>query len=214
MTYKILSSGSKGNAVILNDYILVDCGVPFKVLQPYYKDLKVVFLTHIHMDHFNLATINRLARERPTLRFACGEWLINDLIGCRVDKRNIDVLVMDCVNDYRAFSVEPFKTKHNIPNCGFKFDLKSEGMQQVFYATDLNTLEGIEANGYDIYMIEANYKEEEIANRIAEKKLNGEYAYEREVLKNHLSEEKALNWLYENMGSHSQYIFVHKHDDK
>lgn len=214
MIYKILSSGSKGNAVILNNYILVDCGVPFKVLQPYYKELSIVMLTHIHIDHFNKATVRKLANERPLLRFACGSWLVKNLIDCGVDKKNIDVVVMGCINDYGIFSVEPFRTKHNVENCGFKFVVKTEKITRVFYATDLNSLEGIEASGYDIYMIEANYKEEEIANRIAEKKLNGEYAYEREVLKNHLSEEKALDWLYKNMGSNSQYIFVHKHDDR
>ena len=28
--YNIIASGSQGNAVILNDAVLIDCGVPYK----------------------------------------------------------------------------------------------------------------------------------------------------------------------------------------
>ena len=37
MTYNIISTGSKGNAVIINNEILIDCGVPFKDIKPYIK---------------------------------------------------------------------------------------------------------------------------------------------------------------------------------
>jgi len=46
--YVIISTGSKGNAVIANKAVLIDCGVPFKALKMYYKKLKLVLLTHIH----------------------------------------------------------------------------------------------------------------------------------------------------------------------
>lgn len=48
MEYKILASCSSGNAVIIRDIMLIDCGVTFKRLQKYYKKLKIVLLTHIH----------------------------------------------------------------------------------------------------------------------------------------------------------------------
>ncbi len=48
MNYKILASCSSGNAVIIKNIILIDCGVTFKRLQKYYKNLKIVLLTHIH----------------------------------------------------------------------------------------------------------------------------------------------------------------------
>ena len=40
MNYKILASCSSGNAVIIRDIILIDCGVTFKRLQKYYKKFK------------------------------------------------------------------------------------------------------------------------------------------------------------------------------
>ena len=48
MEYKILASCSSGNAVIIRDIILIDCGISFKRLQKYYKNLRIVLLTHIH----------------------------------------------------------------------------------------------------------------------------------------------------------------------
>ena len=61
MNYKIVSSCSTGNAVIIRDFVLVDCGVSFKRLEKYYKNLKLVLLTHRHSDHFKKETIKRLA---------------------------------------------------------------------------------------------------------------------------------------------------------
>ena len=48
MNYKIISSCSSGNAVIIKDIILIDCGVTFKRLQKYYKNLKIVINTYSH----------------------------------------------------------------------------------------------------------------------------------------------------------------------
>ena len=44
--YNIISTGSDGNATILEDFVLIDCGVPYKALEPYVTKLKLVLLTH------------------------------------------------------------------------------------------------------------------------------------------------------------------------
>lgn len=208
MTYNIISTGSCGNAVIINDCILIDCGVPFKYLEPYVSDLQLVLLTHIHGDHFNKSTIRRLARIRPTLRFGCGKWLINDLIECGVKKFNIDIYTPNTVNDYRFFKIENFLLKHNVQNCGYKIAI---GGEKIMYATDTNSLDGIQAKDFDLYLLEANYTDEEIHERIKEKQLNGEYAYEYQVLNNHLSKAKCDRFLEENAGLNSRFIYMHGH---
>ena len=45
--YNIISTGSDGNATILEEFVLIDCGVPYKALEPYVPKLKLVLLTHI-----------------------------------------------------------------------------------------------------------------------------------------------------------------------
>lgn len=211
MTYNIIKTGSKGNAVVINDMILIDCGVPFKALSAVYKGLRLVLLTHSHVDHFKTATIKKLALERPTLRFACCDWLVNDLLSCGVDKKNIDVLGIGIIHNYKLFKVIPVKLYHNVPNCGYKIHFEGE---KLFYATDTGSLEGIEAKSYDLYMVEANYTDEEIAERIKSKEENGEYIYEYEVMKNHLSKAKCDDFIYANIGQNGEYVYLHEHVDR
>lgn len=209
--YNIISTGSCGNAVIVNSTILIDCGVPFKALQQHYKGLKLVLLTHIHSDHFNRTTIKILARERPTLRFACGKWLAADVVACGVPKENIDVLDFGILYNYGICNIIQFPLVHNVPNCGYKIHFPTG---KVIYATDTNNLNGITARNYDLYLIEANYEDEEIQAKIREKQANGEYAYETQVLHNHLSKAKCDDFIYRNIGSNGEYVYMHCHREE
>jgi len=213
--YNVIASSSKGNAVVINKNILIDCGVSWKALNNVYHELQLVLLTHWHGDHFNRTTIKRLAKERPLLRFGCMDYLVSRLIECGVLIKNIDVLKPDQRVSYSfTLSVCPFLLKHDVPNCGYSLyihDNETGGPAGVFYATDCNNLDGITAKGYSLYLIEANYSEDEIVERIRGKEETGEHVYEWGVLNNHLSREKAENWLYQNMDQHSRYVFLHEH---
>lgn len=209
--YNIIATGSKGNAVVIDQKILIDCGVSFKALSKVYRALKLVLLTHIHSDHFQPTTLRLLAENRPTLRFACCAWLCKPLVDAGVPVSQIDVLESGHMYGYGICNVRPDMVKHNVPNCAWKAWLPSG---KLFYCTDMNNLNGITAPNYDLYMVEANYDDAEIHAKIAEKKLNGEYIYELGVLHNHMSLAKINDWLYANMGQNSAYIYMHCHQDK
>lgn len=212
MNYKILNSGSDGNGVIIEDTILIDCGISFKKLSNDYKNIKVVLLTHIHQDHFNKSTISKLAIERPTLRFACCKWLVESLVQCGVNKKNIDVLEINKSYNYKLFKVIPIELYHDVPQCGYKIKINN---QKIIYATDTNRIDHISAKNYDYYFIEGNYEsEEELEERKQNKILNGEYYYENRVKYTHLSKVKATEWLMNNMGNNSKYIFMHEHKER
>lgn len=212
MTFNIIATGSAGNAVVVNDQILIDCGVPYKRLEPVVKKLKLVLLTHVHSDHFKPRTAAALHRERPTIRFVCCEWMVKPLLDAGVDKRVIDVFEPGCRYAYgKIWDIEPVMLTHNVQNCGYRI---SENGERLFYATDTGTLDGIEARGYDLYMIEANHKKEELEARMAEKIAAGAFSYEAEAARNHLSREQAEDWLYQNMGPNSQYVFLHQHIER
>lgn len=208
--YHIISTGSKGNAVVINDYILVDCGVPFKAIKPFAHKLKLVLLTHIHSDHFRPSTLRILSRERPTLRFGCGCWLVADLLAAGVPAGNIDVLEPGVMYGYGICNIIPVSLVHNVPNCGYKIHFR-EG--KVFYATDTNNLNGISARHYDLYMVEANYEDDVILQKIADKKAVGEYAYEVQAMQNHLSKAKCDDFVYRNIGHGGEYVYLHCHMD-
>ncbi len=209
--YNILSTGSHGNAVILNDQVMVDCGVPFKRIKPFYQKISLVLLTHIHADHFNKITVRILEKERPALRFACCKWLVKDVAECGVDKRNIDMLKPDREYRYGICNVIPIRLVHNVPNCGYKIHFP---VGKVIYATDTNNLNGITAKDYDLYLIEANYEDEAIQEKIRIKKAAGEYAYETQVVKNHLSKSKCDDFIYKNIGTGGTYVYMHCHQEK
>lgn len=211
MNYKIISTGSQGNAIVLNEIILIDCGVPFRELKDIYKDLKIVLLTHVHGDHFNKTTIRKLSQERPTLRFACCYWLVSELLQCGVSIHNIDSLEIGRIYDYSTFKVSPVKLYHDVDNAGWRVFQNAE---KAIYMTDTVTLEGITAKNYDLYLIEANYITEELEERIRSKEAAGEYVYEYRVRNVHLSKEKADEWLYHNMGENSEAIYIHQHIEK
>jgi len=211
MNYKIISSCSTGNATIIRDIILIDCGVTFKKLEKYYKKLKLVLLTHVHSDHFKKETIKRLAQERPTLRFACCEWLLESLLKCGVSRKNIDVLEIGTKYDYRLFKIVPIKLYHDVPQCGYRVLFDD---YKVFYATDTKTLEGIIAKDYDLYLVEGNYEDEELEERIRKKQEKQKYCYEYRARYTHLSKGQASDFLLKNMGENSEYVFMHEHVER
>lgn len=211
VVYDVISTGSKGNAVVINN-ILIDCGVSFKALQAHYKNLQLVLLTHEHGDHFNATTIKKLAAERPTLRFGCCNWLVPDLLKCGVSILNIDIFEIGKKYNYGKYAVSPVKLYHDVYNCGYRVYFANG--EKVFYATDTEHLDGITAKDYDLYMIEANYEEEELQARINEKLAAGQYSYEMNVASRHLSKKQADAFLLDNMGDKSAYVYLHSHEER
>ena len=176
MEYKIISTGSKGNAVVVDGRILIDCGVPFRRLESVYRDLDAVLLTHIHSDHFQPKTLARLAAERPSLRFFACPWLGPNLLEAGVPLRQITITTPDRWYDTGYCFVKACETKHNVQNCC-----------------------------WHIWFNDA---------KIAEKKVNGEYIYEKRVLRDHMSEQDAIDWVYGNMRPDSTYVWLHCHKEE
>jgi phosphoribosyl 1,2-cyclic phosphodiesterase len=206
---KVISTGSKGNAVVIDKNIMVDCGVSFNKLRGVYKDLQLILLTHIHCDHFNKTTIKILAKERPTLRFACCKWLVQDLVYAGVSLKNIDLLEPNKKYKYSdKLEIVPVGLYHNVDNCGYKIKLNGK---RIFYATDTYCLNGIIAPNYDLYLVEANYTEEDIKQRIQAKLEANKYIYEYQAMENHMSKERIDKWLLNNMGDSSEVMYLHRH---
>jgi len=201
--YNVLSSGSKGNCIIYHDSIAVDMGITYQMIKPHQNSLQIVLLSHIHGDHFNVSTIKKLAFERPTLRFACGDFLAEYLQGIK----NVDILESGKVYDYGQFKVSPITLYHDVPNFGYRI-FKND--TKIIHVTDTAHLEGITAKNYDLYAIESNYNEDTIFESIERKKSNGEFAYQKGAINSHLSEQQARDFIFKNRGKHSRVLRLHE----
>jgi hypothetical protein len=149
--------------------------------------------------------------ERPTIRIGCCQWLVKPLVDAGIPKQSIDVYEIGKIYDYKAFKVSPIKLYHNVPNSGYRVFANGE---KAIYATDTGHLQGITAKGYDLYMIESNYDEDDLEQRIREKTAAGQYCYELNVAERHLSHTQASEWLLANMKKNSEYVFLHQHQNR
>ena len=201
--YQVLSSGSQGNCIIYHKTIAVDMGIPYSNIKQIQSSLQIVLLTHIHGDHFNISTIKKLAFERPTLRFACGEFLAKYLEGIK----NVDILESGKIYDYGQFKISPITLYHDVPNFGYRI---FKGKHKTIHITDTAHLEKIEAKNYDLYAIESNYNEDTIFESIKNKQAKGEYAYQLGSIKTHLSEQQARDFIFKNRGEHSSVLRLHE----
>lgn len=203
--YKIIKSGSSGNCVMLFGSILVDVGVPFSDIKHIVNDLQLITWSHLHGDHFNEATIDRIVWERPTLRVAVCEHEYERAVKCGA--KNIDVLKHGVWYDYGEFQMATFLTYHDAPSNGWRF---KNDKYKIFFATDTFTLEGITAKNYTHYLIESNYDETTIDEIIARKEAAGEFAYQKSSANTHLSEQQANDFYFKNKAEHSKIIRLHE----
>lgn len=212
MTFEIIATGSKGNAVLLECGVLLDCGVPFRKLEGHVRELRLVLLTHEHGDHLNRKTLKRLRQERPMLRFGCGPWLAPILLECGIPAARIDVMEHGQVYSYGDMKVWTYPLRHDVPNCAWAVEA---GGEKGLYATDTGSMDDVQAPGFDLYLIEANHTEDEIRERIRKKEETGEFVYEYRAMEGHLSREKADEWLSRNVKPFdSQVVYLHQHQER
>lgn len=204
--YTVLKTGSEGNAILLENGVLLDFGVPFKLIEPYLYKIKAVFIGHEHSDHMNLSTIKKLHISRPTVRFCIGDYLYQKLISIGINKNNIDVIQPNKIYDYKYFKVSPFILFHDVKNFGLRIFHKGE---KILYATDTKEISHITAKNYSLYLLEGNYYEEKIEENIKNAKDSWEIYYCQRAQQTHLSIEKASKFLMENMGESSEYRLIH-----
>ena len=209
MNYKVIASGSSGNAILLDNGILLDCGVPFKIIQRYLRKIKAVFISHEHHDHLNISTLKKIHQLRPTVRFMVGFWLKKKLVSSGIDCSKIDVIEHGRVYNYNTFRVMPFILIHDVKNYGIKI-IDTKNKVKIIYAVDTNCLDHIEAKNYDLYLIEGNYDEDKLEANIKSDIEKGTYSYGMRVKDTHLSIQKASEWLMKNAGELSLYEFIHK----
>ena len=210
LDYLIISSGSKGNAILVQTKILLDCGVSYSKLARYLKYIKIIFITHSHKDHLLPSTIQRIAYNHPNIKFVTSSSdVVVKLTQARVPKKNIFYLKPEKWYSLGIMKVKTEPLPHDVENYALKWEFENK---KGFYATDASNLGVIQAKEYDLYLIEANYNEELLKKHIEECEDENQLYYLNRVAYTHLSYEQANSFLIENMGDSSRFEYIHQSD--
>ena len=211
MKYNIIGSSSKGNAIIVEDKILLDCGVTYTKLKSYLKDIKLIFISHVHLDHLLPTTIKHIAYNYPTIKYLTGsEEVVKKLVECGVNKKNIYVLKPSKWYDLGLIKTKLEPLLHDTPNYALSFEYEDK---KCIYIVDTASVDNIEAKNYDLYLIENNFQEEILEKHIQECIDNNDNEnklyYLQRTLNTHLSKSKCDDFLINNMGKNSTYQYIH-----
>lgn len=207
MNYNIIGSSSKGNCIIVENVLMLDCGVTYVKIKKHLKDVKLIFISHIHKDHLLPSTVKKIAYNKPNIKFICGsKEVVQKLVDCGVKKKNIYLLNEGIRYDLGLLKVRLVYLFHDVSNFGLKWEIKGK---KGIYLIDTEKVEHIVAQDYDLYLIEANYKQEILEKHLKEC-LQEEKIYLERVPKTHLSWNQANTFLIENMGKNSEFQYIHE----
>ena len=207
MKYEIIGSSSKGNAIIVEDILMLDCGLSYARIKPYLKNVKLMFISHTHKDHLLPTTIQKVAYNKPTMKFVTGcKQVVRKLDELGVNRDNIIYLYNYSWFDLGIIKLKVEPMHHDAENCGLHF--KRNGKKGL-YVVDTGNIDNVKAENYDLYLIEANYKEE-ILEKHKKECTQEELVYLQRVPHTHLSYEQANTFLIENMGTNSEFQYIHE----
>ena len=211
MNYNIIGSSSKGNCIIVEDLLMLDVGVSYSKIKKYLSKVKLIFVSHIHKDHLLPSTIKHISYNYPNIKYVCGsEEVVEKLVECNVNKKNIYVLKNGIKYDLGLIKVRLIDLYHDVENYGLKWELNGK---KAIYIVDTERIDHIVAQDYDLYLIENNYQEkllQEHIDKAIEEDNESKLFYLQRVPHTHLSNEQANSFLIENMGSNSTYEYIHK----
>lgn len=197
MDYKIVSSGSKGNCVIIND-VMVDCGVPFKEIQEELYFIRYLIITHTHSDHMNMATLRRIMTRYPRIKLI-GNYEVHNAWHCNIIANAYFPI------EVGSYTFYPFECDHDVLCYGYVWEYQGK---EILYATDTASLRNAPKKKYDYFFIESNHDEHKLEAARGEKRggydpyLSG---------KRHLSTQQAKGFYYSHRKSpESHLIELHK----
>lgn len=194
INFNTIGTGSSGNCFLLDDEIMIDCGLPYSKTKDHIENVKAVLLTHIHGDHFNTSTIRKLSIHDNNIQFYCGEWL-KDKASNIVNDSQINIMEFGkvySINEYKFSMVEAY---HDVENCGYRIMKDS---YKHFHITDTSTLEGITALNYNSASIECNHEINKALELIEQSKEDEEFSHLRGAINSHLSVDKVIKFCKEN----------------
>lgn len=186
LDYEVIATGSKGNAVRIEN-ILIDCGISFKTLKPHLYKVDTLLLTHTHTDHIKPKTLSSIRKEFPHIAVygnadIAYRFEVDKVIGTKpftVKKKKINII--------------PFEGVHDVQTTCFIIQMKD---MNILYATDTNKVNLPEQIPIDYCFLEANYDEKKLEQ--VYKQYSNRHYDAREGSLRHLSKQKCKEFYFLN----------------
>jgi phosphoribosyl 1,2-cyclic phosphodiesterase len=184
MKLKIISSGSVGNAYILeneNSALLIECGVKLKEIQEAIDfnvfKIKGAVVSHAHLDHSK--SMSQVAQLGIPL-FASNHTFDKMKMPIELRYGSLNHAQQKQINE---FKVSSFDASHDIETLGFVIE---SGSEKVFFLTDsYKIIWNLSSWQFTCVMIEANYCEDIIKSK-------SETFINRRRLRSHMSIQTAI----------------------
>ena len=210
MKYNIIGSSSKGNCIIVENMLILDCGVSYSKIREHLPKVKLIFISHVHKDHLNPTTVQKIAYNFPKIKFLTGSTeVVQKLVKSKVPMKNI--FYIETINGSRWFdlgiiSIKLEPLEHDVENYCLHFDIHGK---KGIYIVDTNNVDNINAKNYDLFLVENNYQESVLKRHIQECVDEGQLRYLNRVPHTHLSKSQCDDFLIKNMGKNSIFNYIH-----
>lgn len=171
----ILASGSSGNCLVVDNQIMIDCGVSRKFIENSGYDLKqlrVLCVSHRHSDHTNLAFIRYCLKNN--IKCLIPQNVFAQLTSCRFNADDYQSLILlndnlpfyhFALQNQQSYVLHVHPTDH-FDLVNFAFEINRSDHKDLLYATDLRTVARTEQalgladlGEYDTLILEGNYDE-------------------------------------------------------
>lgn len=221
-TINVIGTGSAGNAVVIDNALMIDAGLPVRELKEHLATVSAVFVTHQHGDHIRPAVVNHLARHRPVLlqrRFFVNESTrtalqvslpkqVHTLAGCpSIDGHGWRTSIT--TPNGTSYGIEAFRLVHDVENYGFVVT-RGDG-HRLIYATDTETMRYAPPGPFDAILVEGNWDEDKFTEMIRSHDLH----VQQRALQNlrHMSVQKFEEFVNRNGHADTVSYQMHVSDD-
>lgn len=200
---KISTGSSKGNCYKYNS-LLLDFGCSFSKIKPYIEEVKMIYITHEHGDHFNVSAVRQLYKHGYNPLFIAGVHMEQFFIDNNVQRYKI--VELNKRYNFGGYLLQPLKLYHDVENYGL--DIEHENKKGI-YLTDTRHLQGISAKDYDFIIVEYNHCKLQIERSILNAQQQNKYTHLIGSQNSHLNFQETDEFIKENAKLGTEILKVH-----
>lgn len=216
---EILGTGSTGNAVLIDDTIMIDCGLGVNKLLPYLQNVRHLFITHRHSDHLNISVLKNIAKKvsKSIIRFGlhvnsdCYDMIERkapEIAEMIESERLTSHSLLDLKIDGVEYKIETYPLYHDVENQGFVI---TKNGKTLIHATDTSTMKDAPNRQFDVILVEGNYDESKLIEYLKSDDREVRYRAARNL--RHLSIQAHENFVKSHSHSETVSLMLHESYD-